>query len=290
MTGGLVDGSEIEAARHFYAEEIRFTANLQREEVVQAFARVPREGFLGRPPWRIASPGGTYRTVPGADPCSAYHNVMFAIDERRQLNNGQPSFVGSLIDESGARSGHHAVHIGCGAGYYTAILAELVGEGGSVTAVEVDDDLVVRARANLSPWRQVEVKHADGAVYDPGAADAILVNAGATHPLPLWLDRLLPGAILIVPLTVSYSVHTLGQVLKVTSTPRGLAARFVSPVGIYPCTGARSEELGRKLVASYARGNDALARVRSLRRDEHAEGSGCWLHTSEFCLSMDPLH
>ena len=112
------------------------------------------------------------------------------------------------------------------------------------------------------------------------------MNAGATHPMPLWLDRLLPGATLILPLTVNAAVHGMGWVLKVTHTPQGLAARFVSPVGIYHCVGARDELMNRRLGQAFMRGNDVLAKVQSLRRDAHAEGDDCWLHADEFCISF----
>lgn len=279
------DDPAVVRARRFFAEEIRFAANLQREEVVDAFARVPRERFLGPPPWRVGLAEGGYREVPGGDPRDTYHNVIFAIDPVRKLNNGQPGFVGRLIDETGARPGQHVVHVGCGTGYYSAVLAELVGESGHVTAIELDDELAARARKNLSDWPQVDVRHADGTVYDPGAADAILVNAGATHPAAVWLDRLLPGANLILPLTVNAPLHGVGWVLKVSYTLRGMAARFVTPVGIYHCAGGRDDAGNRRLAAAYARGDAARRRVRSLRRDAHAEGPDCWLHADDFCLS-----
>jgi protein-L-isoaspartate O-methyltransferase len=34
-------------SRHYYAEELRAVANLQSETLVRAFAKVPREHFLG---------------------------------------------------------------------------------------------------------------------------------------------------------------------------------------------------------------------------------------------------
>ena len=71
--------------------------------------------------------------------------------------------------------------------------------------------------------------HGDGTTFDPGAANAILVNAGATHPCPLWLDRMLPGAALILPLTVDAPLHGLGGVLKVKRERHGMTARFISP-------------------------------------------------------------
>ena len=273
-------------ALRFYAEELRFSAPLEREEVVEAFSAVRRERFLGPPPWRIASPDGSYREAPGSDPVSAYHNVVFAIDPARGLNNGQPSFLARLIDESGAAAGHHVVHVGCGTGYYSAILAELVGENGHVTAIELDEDLAERARRNLVDWPNVDVKQADGILFDPGAANTVLVNAGSTYPAAVWLDRLLPEACLILPLTVSARVHGVGWVLKVTQGKQGLAARFICPVGIYPCVGARDEPFDRRLREAYALGDDALSNVRSLRRDDHSEGAECWLHTDEFCLSF----
>lgn len=281
-----IDPATLDEARRCYAEELRFVANLKREEVVAAFARVPRQRFLGPPPWKIADVRGGYREVPGGDPRDTYHNVLYALDPKRRLNNGLPSFVGSLIDESGAREGQHVAHVGCGSGYYSAILAEVVGESGHVTAIEIDEVLAERARVNLEPWTQVDVKQADGTRFDPGAADAILVNAGATHPTPLWLDRMLPGAVLILPLTVNAPVHGAGWILKVHHTSRGFSARFIMPVGIYHCVGARDDDFNRVLSKAFARGDRELSKVRSLRRDEHLAGESCWLHAEDFCLSQ----
>ena len=150
-------------------------------------------------------------------------------------------------------------------------------------------DLAERARENLAPWPQVEVKHADGTIFDPGAADAIVVNAGATMPKPLWLDRLLPGAKLILPLTVNLPVHGGGRVLKVEQTARGLSARFISAVGIYHCMGARDEEENRRLSQAFLRGDDEIQKVRSLRRDAHVESDDCWLHGEHLCISKQAL-
>lgn len=284
-----IDPTALAEARRCYAEEIRFVANLKREEVVSALASVPRERFLGAPPWRVASVRDGYREVPGADPRDTYHNVLYALDPVRQLNNGLPSFVAYLIDESGARAGQHVVHVGCGSGYYSAILAELAGEAGHVTAIEIDEVLAERARENLASWAQVDVKQADGTKFDPGAADVILVNAGTTHPMPLWLDRMLPGANLIVPLTVNAQLHGAGWVLKVHHTVKGFEARFISTVGIYHCVGARDDDVNRLLTQAFLRGEEELRAVRSLRRDEHGPGEECWLHTEDFCLSQAEL-
>ena len=49
--------SDFHLLRQFYADELRAVANLQSEALVRAFAKVPREHFLGPGPWQVKSPG-----------------------------------------------------------------------------------------------------------------------------------------------------------------------------------------------------------------------------------------
>jgi protein-L-isoaspartate(D-aspartate) O-methyltransferase len=278
-----VTGTEpsLETERQRYAEELRQKAQLRSQAVVRAFAQVPREHYLGPGPWRVLDL--EYHSTADADPRHLYHNVLVEIDAARQANNGQPSFLAFLIDALELREGEHVVHVGCGTGYYTAILAEVVGPTGRVTAIEIDTELAARARSNLANLAQVEVILADGGEYDPGPVDAILVNAGATHPRLLWLDRLLPGGRLILPLTVTTLPGSTGQILKVTRAEQGYAARFISRTAIFPCIGARNLDADRRLWEAFAKGG--WESVRSLRRDQHAPASTCWLHGDNFCLS-----
>jgi hypothetical protein len=90
----------IEEARQHYAEELRFTAKLGSRVIVDAFATVPRERFLGPGPWRVLSPMAMpeYWTTQDADPRHLYHDVLIAIDEERRLNNGQPSLWARMYD------------------------------------------------------------------------------------------------------------------------------------------------------------------------------------------------
>ena len=89
--------------------------------------------------------------------------------------------------------GEHVVHVGAGVGYYTAILAELVGATGRVTAIEFDGELAARTTAHLVQTPHASVVHGDGTriVFEP--VDIIYVNAGATRPADAWLDRLKEG-------------------------------------------------------------------------------------------------
>ena len=111
------------------------------------------------------------------------------------------------------------LHIGAGLGYYSAIMAHVVGSTGSVVAVEIDER--VGGDGAVEPGRtcrrsRVDARRPRLAGRSPkgggGSFDAILVNAGVTHPQDAWLDALAPGGRLILPLTVDMpGMGTLGK-------------------------------------------------------------------------------
>ncbi len=275
----------IAAARQAYAEELRFVAHIRSEAVVRAFATVPRERFLGPPPWRVLGEDRSYWTVSGDDPVQAYHNILFALDETRELNNGQPQFLAGLFDLLDIRPWDTVFHIGAGVGYYTAILAELASQG-HVIGAEVDPELAQRAQENLAERNNVAIVAADGASYDPGPVDVIFVNAGATHPLPGWLAALNPGGRLMLPLTTERWDGIVVQIVRI-GTGASYAAKRVSGVGIYPCTSARNPTVERALARALGQGGARF--IRSLRLDAHVAQPNCWLHGDGFCLSTDPI-
>ena len=87
------EADDLPQVRRWFAEELRHVAHVQSAAVVDAFAAVPREGFLGPGPWRVLSlmRGLDYWTTDDADPRRLYHDILVAIDEGRRLNNGQPN-------------------------------------------------------------------------------------------------------------------------------------------------------------------------------------------------------
>jgi protein-L-isoaspartate(D-aspartate) O-methyltransferase len=273
---------DIDTARRAFAEELRYVAHVRSDRVVAAFATVPRERFLGAPPWRVYDFADGYWDVPGDDPLAAYHNVLFAIDAARELNNGHPEFWARLLDKLDIRAGDKVFHVGAGLGYYTAIMAELAGGDGAVVAVEIDSGLAQRARANLASRPNVQVIAADGALFDPGLVDAIVVNAGATHPMRSWLKALMPGGRMLLPMTAENGHGTVFRIERLAA-PDTFAATAISGVRIFPCAGARSAQAARLLGRALGDGGQRF--VRSLRVDAHAREDTCWLHGEGYCLS-----
>lgn len=126
--------SQVADRRQFFAEEIQAIGNLQTGALVEALATVPREQFLPPGPWVIRSEGdvgGQPRRTSDDDPRHVYHNLSIAIDPARQLFNGGPSIVASWIDALRLRPGLRVLHIGCGLGYYSALIAHCVGPTGA---------------------------------------------------------------------------------------------------------------------------------------------------------------
>jgi protein-L-isoaspartate(D-aspartate) O-methyltransferase len=274
--------------RRFYAEEVRVAGALRSRAVAEAFARVRREEFLGPGPWEIAGAdvgmGAAYQTTDDADPRHIYHNVSVALDKSRQLFNGQPGTLGRWIDELEIQAGDSVFHLGCGSGYYTAILAELAGSTGHVAAAEIDADLAKEARKNLSRYTNVTVHGGDGAGFDAGACDAMLINAGVTHPLQQWLDRLSEKGRMVLPLTVAMGANLgKGVVAKVTREGESFAARVIGFVMIYSCSGARDSQLEPAL--GKAMGTGALMKMTCVRSEPHAQEESCLVHGPEVCLS-----
>ena len=283
--------TSIEKARRWFAEDLRYCAGVRSKAVVEAFAAVPRERFLGPGPWRLRSPMGAlpiaYWTTDDADPHHLYHDVLVAIDERRRLNNGQPSLWARLYDDLELRPGERVVHVGAGTGYYSAVLAELVGPEGYVAAIEVDPILAGRARENLVPWPQVDLLAADGFAHHPDPpANLIVVNAGVSSIPETWLDGLVPGGgRLLVPLTVGWDGGFL-LVTRPTAPGDPWPVRFVSRTGIIPCVGGHHAEADARLATALTQSHPSS--VQSLRRSPEPPDATCWLVGNNWWLSTEP--
>ncbi|MFZ0963284.1 MAG: methyltransferase domain-containing protein [Terriglobia bacterium] len=283
----------LEDCRRFYADEVRLAANIGSPALIEAFARVPREKYLGPPPWQIGSAEqralslvgmGSLNYTPTENPQDVYHNVVIALDAARDINNGQPGALARWIDALDLKAGDRVYHLGCGVGYYTAIMAEVVGTGGVVVGSEVHTELAARAKENLSGYANVTVHVGDGAAFDPGVCDAMFINAGVTHPHRPWLERLREGGRLVLPVTMAIN-PTVGQglMVKITRERGAFSAQIVSVVAIFSCTSVRDPQLEPVIAKAFA--GRALFKLKSVRLDAHEPTGTCILHGSDVCVS-----
>jgi protein-L-isoaspartate(D-aspartate) O-methyltransferase len=218
-----------------------------------------------------------------------YQDVVVGLAPERKINNGQPVLHAFCLAALNVKEGEKVIHIGAGTGYYTALLAKLTGPSGSVAAYEIEQDLAQNAARNLADFSNVVAYHRSGSEGSLPDCDAIYVSAGATAPLDSWLDALRSNGRLLVPLTPTDGPGGMpgagGMFLITRTSNERFDARFVCPVMIIPCAGARDEETASKLSEAFKRGDSRS--VRSLRRnippDETCwcSGNGWWLSTSQ---------
>lgn len=293
---------DLELRRQFFAEELQAICNFRSPGLVDAFAAVPRERFLAPGPWIVLGDAGDamgmmsgapkYRTTPDASPVHVYHNLAIAIDPTRQLFNGQPATLAVYLDLLELAPGKRVLHVGSGLGYYTAVMAQTIGPAGHVLAVEVDEALAAAAQQNLASMPWVEMRPGNAAGPFDGAFDAILINAGMTHPLDTWLDALAPGGRMILPLTgtIPPMGPTIGKGITWLLTKDEAVRLSVRPIGIvaiYSAVGVRDESLNAQVGKALMGGPMQWATVKHLRRDAHEPSSACWLHGSTWCWTTE---
>ncbi len=182
------------------------------------------------------------------------------------------------------------LHVGAGLGYYTAVMAECVGPTGRVVAFEVDEALASQAARRLASRRWIAMHNGDASGPLPEMFDAILVNAGVTHALDMWLDALVPRGRMMLPLTTTMpgmgSTVGKGVVLLITKDEAGsLGARIVTVATVYSALGIRDPEMNERIGKALAAGPSHWLAVSRLRRDRHKQEDSCWLHGPSCCLA-----
>lgn len=272
----------IQAHRLFFANLIAANAGIPPgSELAAALASTPREQFVGPPPWKIFTRSG-YLETSSDDPVFLYQDVVVSLGVEGPLNNGQPTLHAFCLAALALKKGEHVVHVGAGTGYYTTLLAKLVGETGTVDAYEIEPTLAQRASNNLAGFSHVTVHSRSGAEGPLPVCDVLYVNAGASGPLAVWLDALRPNGRLLFPLTPAMGP---GAMLLITKQEEEVfSARFLVQAQFVPCVGAQDETIKQRLTEAFRNGN--WSKVKSLHRNDAPDDS-CWCSGPGWWLSMN---
>ncbi|WP_431930009.1 methyltransferase, FxLD system [Nonomuraea jabiensis] len=161
------------------------------DAVANAMAVVPRHVF-----------------VPETPPAQAYEPntavpVKYDGDGMTLSSLSAPRLQAAMLEQAEIKPGMRVLEVGS-MGYNAALLAELVGPAGHVTSVDIDGDIVERARAHLTAagYDRVEVVHADAEYGVPSGApyDRIIVTVASPDIPPAWLAQLAIKGRIVAPL------------------------------------------------------------------------------------------
>jgi len=281
---------QVSEKRAAYAKAMTEGLGPAAEAVERAFASVPREAFLGPGPWKRFGLAGSEPT-PDADPAHVYENALFELDGALGINNGEPRLWAATLASANIAKGETILHVGTGSGYYTAIMAELVGPTGRVIGAEIEPHLAERSRANLKPWPNAEALAVNGLEAQTPPLDLVIASAGLSTVPAVWLQRLKEGGRLVMPLTAEGDWPTpnggvwhggFGAMLVVRREGDRYAARFTQPVAFYPCIGARDPASEDALRQAFT--TRKLADVKSLHLAPAEPDDSCWVQGAGWWL------
>jgi protein-L-isoaspartate(D-aspartate) O-methyltransferase len=296
MSDWLLDQEGLAIVRRVYARQMLGIAGVRNDRLERVFGTIRREDFLGAEPWRIVQrpPGAA---LPVNDPVYVYQDAVLALAPERGVNNGSPSLHAKMLNDLAVEPGQHIAHIGAGAGYYTAMLAELTGASGRVTAIELDAALAERARVNLAAWSQVQLISGDGGSALAESVDRIYVNFGVAAPAESWIEHLEPGGKLLFALGAPHpdvrarfprhAAH--GAAFLIDRTAHGFAARGLYPAYYVCAEGLLAGDADAELALYRAFERGGFEFVQSLRWNEPTDPMRCWYWTPRWSLSFDAL-
>jgi protein-L-isoaspartate(D-aspartate) O-methyltransferase len=137
--------------------------------------------------------------VPRDGEANPYVDRPIGIPE--QQTTSQPSLIARMVDALDVLPGDRVLEVGTGLGFQTALLAHLAG---GVVSIERHQSISEAARDNLDEAgiSDVELIVGDGWLGWPDGApyDAIVVSAAAARVPDAFVDQLVEGGRLVIPL------------------------------------------------------------------------------------------
>jgi protein-L-isoaspartate(D-aspartate) O-methyltransferase len=185
--------------RERLVSELLRIAKIRSPRIAEAFRAVPRHLF-----------------VPNVPVEAAYEDDVIFTKSREGVSVSalpSPSISADMLEVLDVRPGQAVLEIGAGTGYNAALLAELAAPEGRVVTIDIDQDIVDDAVANLraaGALDRVHVYCGDGGFgrAEEAPYDRVLVTVGAWDVPPAWVDQLVVGGRLVVPLEI-HDVHKL---------------------------------------------------------------------------------
>ena len=170
------------------ADELIADGVLSTPVLIEAFRAIDRIDFVGP-------------DIQG----EAYANTPLPIGQGQTIS--QPWTVAFMLELLQPQAGEKILDVGSGSGWQTTLLAQVVGEQGTVVGLEIIPELCAMGKANVKKYGFIEsgvvTMHCQSALngFAPAAPfnKIIAAAAGETVP-PAWQDQLAVGGIIVTPI------------------------------------------------------------------------------------------
>ena len=172
----------------------------------QALFKVPRHLFIEQYYDGEGQDGIVHveSPIPTAEQLSAiYSNRGMMIREDPHSAASQPSLIFGMLNALKLADGQKVLEIGTGSGWNAGLIAHSVGNDSRVYSIDLQADLVEKAEKHLSTagFNRVNLRAGDGGLgWDGETFDRIIVTVGCPDIPPAWIESLVDGGILVMPL------------------------------------------------------------------------------------------
>ena len=116
----------------------------------------------------------------------------------------QPATVAFMLELLQPQAGDKVIDAGSGSGWQTALLAEIVGENGSVYSIERISELCEFGRSNLAKYsfKNISFLRADATkgLVEQAPFDKIIAAAAGSEIPPAWPEQLKIGGRIVAPI------------------------------------------------------------------------------------------
>lgn len=182
--------------------ELKREKYLERDEVYKAFKKIRRKDFL-------------------KPEDSEMEHLNSPVPIGFGQTNSQPLTVALMIGLLDPKKNSRILDIGCGSGWTTALLAEIVGDKGKVFGIDIIPELVNFARNNISKYNYLKAGTVDiilgngyNGLPEQAPFDRILVSAGAEKIPYKLLEQLKKEGILVIPVGTGLGGQTIKRIIK----------------------------------------------------------------------------
>jgi len=237
---GTVDDSSMQGHLTQLVEELVARHALRSEPVRRAFLAVPRHSFV---------PGTPVNEAYRADRAIPTH-----FDERGVpvSSSSAPAIMAIMLELLDVAPGQRVLEIGAGTGYNAALLGHLVGDAGTVTSLDIDEEVAREASDHLAEVGadDVEVHCKDGWWGDSRGApfDRIIATAECWDISPHWIGQLNEGGVLVLPLALGPGLTMAVAFEKVGPL---LTSRSMAYCGFMPLRGPHAGPESRTVVSRW---------------------------------------